>query len=217
MNTEQFFEGPGSSSMTTYVWEIAFILLGAFVLGYLLRLMLNSKLKNRNAELEHDLAFLKSKSDPEPNDTSFLENTIIEQKAEISRLNDKLSLCYEAKLKAEQTLNKPVESAVKPAPIVASTSGATTKSSPSSTKDDLKKIEGIGPKIEQILNTEGIQTFKDLMNVDVAKIKDVLIAQGPTYAVHNPATWAEQAVLANNEEWDKLDRLQKELKGGQRK
>ena len=101
--------------------------------------------------------------------------------------------------------------------MVASVSSKIISEKAPSTKDDLKKIEGIGPKIEQILNSEGILTFKDLMNVDVAKVKDVLIAQGPTYAVHNPATWAEQAVLASTNEWDKLDRLQKELKGGQRK
>ncbi|MBT8327706.1 MAG: hypothetical protein KJP21_08280 [Bacteroidia bacterium] len=213
MNTEQFFEGPGSSSMATYVWEIAFILIGAFVLGYLLRLMLNSKLKAKVSELEHDNAFLKSKSDPQPKDTSLLENTIIEQKAEIRRLNDKLSSCYAEKLKVEEKLSKQADVT----PIAASSPSPKSPDKPISTKDDLKKIEGIGPKIEQILNAEGIQTFKDLADVDVAKIKEVLIAQGPTYAVHNPSTWAEQAVLANNNEWDKLDLLQKELKGGQRK
>ena len=175
--------------------------------------MLNSKLKTKILELEHDNSFLKAKSDPEPGDTLLLENTIIKQKAEISRLNDKLASCYAAKLKAEQNLTKPVEAT----PMVASVSSKIISEKAPSTKDDLKKIEGIGPKIEQILNSEGILTFKDLMNVDVAKVKDVLIAQGPTYAVHNPATWAEQAVLASTNEWDKLDRLQKELKGGQRK
>ena len=216
MNTEQFFEGPGSSSMATYIWEIAFILLGAFVLGYLLRLMLNGKFKKRIQELEHDISFLKSKSNPEPKDTSLLEKTIIDQKAEITRLNEKLSLCYEAKLKLEQD-QKETKEAIPFKTASPTASPSTPSAVVSSTKDDLKKIEGIGPKIEQILNDEGISTFEQLMNADVVKIKDVLIAQGPTYAVHNPATWAEQAVLAFNQEWDKLSTLQKELKGGQRK
>ena len=56
MNTERFFEGPGASNMSTYVAEIAIILLGAFILGYLLRSLLNGALKSKISDLsEHDL------------------------------------------------------------------------------------------------------------------------------------------------------------------
>jgi hypothetical protein len=34
--------------------------------------------------------------------------------------------------------------------------------------------------------------------------------------MHDPATWMEQAKLANAGEWEKLEQLQKELKGGKR-
>ena len=56
MNTEKFFEGPGSSDMVTYIWEIALILGIAFLLGYLLRYFLNDVLKNRIADLESENA-----------------------------------------------------------------------------------------------------------------------------------------------------------------
>ena len=39
---------------------------------------------------------------------------------------------------------------------------AEEKSETKSEKDDLKKIEGIGPKIESVLNEAGIMTFADL-------------------------------------------------------
>ncbi|MFT5951586.1 MAG: putative flap endonuclease-1-like 5' DNA nuclease, partial [Bacteroidia bacterium] len=84
-------------------------------------------------------------------------------------------------------------------------------------KDDLKKIEGIGPKIEELLYTDGIYTYKQVIASSVERIKGILIAAGPNYAVHDPSTWGEQASLADSGGWEKLDALQEELKGGKRK
>jgi large subunit ribosomal protein L27 len=80
--------------------------------------------------------------------------------------------------------------------------------------DDLKKIEGIGPKIAELLIAEGIITFADLAAASVERIQEILDAAGPRYRVHNPSTWAQQADLAANGKWDELDALQKELDGG---
>jgi len=83
-----------------------------------------------------------------------------------------------------------------------------------STKDNLTKIEGIGPKIEQLLNKAGIRSFKMLGAVDVKTLRTILDKAGPRYKMHNPKTWRTQAKLAANGKWDKLTKLQKELKGG---
>ena len=83
-----------------------------------------------------------------------------------------------------------------------------------SVADDLKKVEGIGPKIEQILNDNGIKTFVDLSNTPAAKIKEMLEAAGNRYRAHNPTTWPEQARLAANGEWERLKIWQDELDGG---
>jgi predicted flap endonuclease-1-like 5' DNA nuclease len=82
--------------------------------------------------------------------------------------------------------------------------------------DDLKKIEGIGPKIATLLAEAGIKTFKDLATAKKTKVQEVLTTAGPRYKMHDPATWMEQAKLANAGEWEKLEQLQKELKGGKR-
>lgn len=82
--------------------------------------------------------------------------------------------------------------------------------------DDLKIIEGIGPKIEQILNEGNIFNFDDLHQSDLDYLRKILANAGPTYAVHDPQTWPEQAKLALDNEWTKLDLLQKELKAGKR-
>ena len=42
--------------------------------------------------------------------------------------------------------------------------------------DDLKKIEGIGPKIASIMNEAGIMTFADMANAEVEKLKEILEA-----------------------------------------
>ena len=86
-----------------------------------------------------------------------------------------------------------------------------------SVKDDLKKIEGIGPKIASLLNAANIVTFKDLASAKVATLKEILLNAGPRFKMHNPSTWAEQAQLAAKGAWAELQKLQDELKGGVKK
>ena len=86
-----------------------------------------------------------------------------------------------------------------------------------SVKDDLKKIEGIGPKIEEILNTAGIISYADLSNSGTDELKALLATGGKRYQIHNPSTWAQQARLAATGKWDELQKLQDELNGGKKK
>ena len=81
-------------------------------------------------------------------------------------------------------------------------------------KDDLKKIEGIGPKIEELLNAAGIQNFKDLSVAETSTLKGILDAAGKRYQMHDPSTWADQAELAAAGKWADLKSLQEELSGG---
>ena len=80
--------------------------------------------------------------------------------------------------------------------------------------DDLKKIEGIGPKIASLLNEAGIVTFADLAAAKKTALKAVLTTAGPRFKMHNPTTWAKQAKLAAKGEWAKLKKLQDDLDGG---
>ncbi|OWY20527.1 hypothetical protein C7N43_13780 [Sphingobacteriales bacterium UPWRP_1] len=84
-------------------------------------------------------------------------------------------------------------------------------------KDDLKQIEGIGPKIEELLNSKGITTFELLSETAVATIESLLEAAGPRFRIHNPATWPQQAALALKGEWEQLKKWQDELKAGKQK
>jgi len=80
--------------------------------------------------------------------------------------------------------------------------------------DDLRKIEGIGPKIAEIFNLAGISTFADLAGTSVEKLSEILTDAGSKYASKNPGTWPEQAKLAAEGNWDELKDLQEKLKGG---
>ncbi len=81
-------------------------------------------------------------------------------------------------------------------------------------KDDLTKIEGIGPKIKSILHDNGILSFEDLASSTPAKVKKILAAQGKRYQMHDPKTWPKQAKLAADGKWDALKKLQDKLDGG---
>lgn len=80
--------------------------------------------------------------------------------------------------------------------------------------DDLKKIEGIGPKIADILAEGGITSYADLAKSSVEAIAQLLAAAGGRYKAHDPGTWPKQAQLAADGEWDALKKLQDELNGG---
>ena len=81
-------------------------------------------------------------------------------------------------------------------------------------KDDLKKVEGIGPKIETLLAEAGIVSFADLAKADAKVLKTILEKAGSRYKMHDPTTWPQQAKLALDGKWDALEKLQAELKGG---
>ena len=80
--------------------------------------------------------------------------------------------------------------------------------------DDLKRIEGIGPKIAGLLNDAGISTFTQLSKASPKKLADVLTAAGARFRLAKPATWQQQAKLAAAGKVDALKKLQGELKGG---
>ncbi|MEM9676358.1 MAG: 50S ribosomal protein L27, partial [Bacteroidota bacterium] len=81
--------------------------------------------------------------------------------------------------------------------------------------DNLKIVEGIGPKIEGMLNSEGIYTFAQLASANRQRLRDIMATEGPKFlAIHDPTTWPKQAKLAAEEHWDDLETYKGQLKGG---
>ncbi len=93
---------------------------------------------------------------------------------------------------------------------------ATPPPAPPGEPDDLQRIEGIGPKVASGLQGLGITTFAQLADADPQQLEDALREAGVRILAGAPATWPEQARLAAAGDWEGLERLQSQLKGGRR-
>ncbi len=82
--------------------------------------------------------------------------------------------------------------------------------------DDLKKIEGIGPKMSEILAGAGIDSFARLAESTSEQLRVILDEAGSRYKMFDPTTWPQQAGLAAEEKWDELKELQGQLSGGRK-
>ena len=77
-------------------------------------------------------------------------------------------------------------------------------------QDDLKIIEGIGPKIESLFHNYDIKTWRALAGTPVAKCQEVLDSGGDRYKIHDPSSWPMQARMAYENKWKELRRWQDE-------
>ncbi len=153
-------------------------------------------------------------------------------KAEIARLKAALSDCESSKstmaaaapivdtsgedaLRAEiASLKADLESARSGSGSGAGDFGLTPLGATPIKVDDLKKIEGIGPKIAELCNGIGIHSFEQLAHAPVATLQKMLDDAGPAYKVHVPNTWPAQANLAAQGLWKQLEAWQDILDGG---
>ena len=177
------FSTADSYGKSDAILEIVLMLLVAFILGYLLRYLIESPEKDSSKncdELEHKNDLLLNKLDIKNSD--------------LKKLQDELDACVKNKKELQLAF-------------------AMKKNEPE-IRDDLKIIEGIGPKIEQLLFEAGIYTWVDLSNAEVGFIKSILEKAGPNYKVHDPASWPFQAKMAINNQWEELKKWQDEHKGG---
>jgi predicted flap endonuclease-1-like 5' DNA nuclease len=176
------------------------ILVGLFsaLLGYLLGRLSGGSNAGGNLNLQGDLDACRANS-------SKLNATISSLQAEISSL------------KAKGSTN--VQSFVA-APVAAEASLAFDASLAKSvygkkvSQDDLKIVEGIGPKIEELYHAAGIKTWKALSETAVEKSQAILNEAGERYNIHNPGSWAKQALLAYQGKWQELKDWQNSHKGG---
>ncbi|MEM7454534.1 MAG: helix-hairpin-helix domain-containing protein [Planctomycetota bacterium] len=93
-------------------------------------------------------------------------------------------------------------------------SAAVAESTPEIVYEDLTQIEGVGPKIQELLYSHGIYTYATLAQTPVDSIQSILMQAGGTYLNHDPSTWPDQSALAAVGEWDKLKAWQDQLDGG---
>jgi len=82
-----------------------------------------------------------------------------------------------------------------------------------SSDDDLTRIEGIGPKMAAALKAAGINSFEQLAQASEDELTKAINDAGMRFAPSLP-TWAEQAALAAQGDWEALEALQDRLVAG---
>lgn len=120
----------------------------------------------------------------------------------------------EAKAPAQfELVKEPVEArrvmAAELAPPAATAAGAAPIMA-----DDLTRLEGIGPKVNSLLQDAGITTFRQLAEADPSRLRQILDAAGLKFI--DPGSWAEQARFAGAGDWEGLEKLTDALRGGRR-
>ncbi|MDG5490945.1 50S ribosomal protein L21 [Psychroserpens sp. SPM9] len=80
--------------------------------------------------------------------------------------------------------------------------------------DDLKKIEGAGPKAAEALVNAGYETFAKVAKAKPEELSAVLSEASSRLAHIVTDTWPKQAKLAADGKWDELKELQDRLDGG---
>jgi predicted flap endonuclease-1-like 5' DNA nuclease len=81
-------------------------------------------------------------------------------------------------------------------------------------ENDLKIVEGIGPKIEELFHAAGIKTWQAMSETSTEKLQAVIDVAGERFSVHDAGTWAKQAEFAYQGKWQELKDWQNQLDGG---
>lgn len=117
---------------------------------------------------------------------------------------------------AKATRASNVPNSAKKAPVVSKNAtgkatAVTTKTRKTS-KIDFTVLEGVGPKICQLLVKAGYKNFATLSTAKVGDLRKVLESAGSRYKMHDPSNWAKQAKMASKDQWSKLNAFQASLK-----
>jgi predicted flap endonuclease-1-like 5' DNA nuclease len=81
---------------------------------------------------------------------------------------------------------------------------------------DIEIVDGIGPRIAELLRARGLGSFGALAQASPGSLREILDSNGPAYRIADPSTWPEQARLAADGRWDDLKSLQDTLNAGRR-
>ena len=81
--------------------------------------------------------------------------------------------------------------------------------------DDFTVIKGIGPKINDLIHNDGINTFTELASTRVEHIQKILEDAGSEFRLSKPGTWPAQADFSAANKWNRLKAWQDQLDGGE--
>lgn len=172
--------------LCNFPWDLFLFLLAlGLLLWWLLNWLVGSRLKKHTEELYHRISLLESENGKLKRE--FSDRTTF--------LESELEACRKSK-------------------VAGGVAAAAVTEKARIKKDDLKIVEGIGPKIEELFNNAGIYSFDELANTPVDKLKEILDEGGSRFQMHDPSTWPQQGALARDGKWEELKKWQEELNKG---
>jgi predicted flap endonuclease-1-like 5' DNA nuclease len=201
------------------LWLLLAALVGG-VIGYLLRGLRPSAARrpvDRDALVGDDLDRLRRKANEAAVATADRNTAIAERdalKAECDALRSQLAEC-----RALEAHRAPAGGQVHGLVAIPSLTdddlarGAAVLGRPVR-RDDLTVVEGIGPKIAELLHDAGVTTWHALAEHPLDELRGVLTAAGPRFQVHDPGTWPAQADLLRHGRWAEFQALTDRLDGG---
>jgi len=159
------------------------------ILGYLL-----GKLFSKGNNHSSDIELWKSKN-------SELEASLAKCKASLNTAKSNSSRGNSAGIAANMSASNSLSSnlgatATSVAAVAFNAEAAKTVFGKKIKQDDLTIVEGIGPKISELFNENGIITWRDLAEATVPKLQDILNSKGQRYKVHDPSSWPMQSKMA---------------------
>jgi predicted flap endonuclease-1-like 5' DNA nuclease len=182
-------------------------------------------LQKRNLSLQAEMAILAQKykvlegEKAQIHQTLVASNTALETKATETAKSNWEQRCYELESRHSSLIRRFQDldlSNQKMEKTITTLNGEILLHRRRANPDDLKRIEGVGPKIEELLNEAGIYKFDQLATTSVDRIRAILDKAGARFRMHDPESWAAQAEMAHKGEWTKLKEYQDYLIGGKR-
>ena len=179
-------------------WWLLWLL--PFILGWLLGKAMNSSWKSKAESLEGELANCRSKCKG------------LERDLEDSRRNQKVAM-KATKTSSVSSIASTPAAAAAPLAVAATTPKNTAGEKKSAAWAKLKSnnmqiIEGIGPKMNEVLNDNGISSWSVLAGKSRDELKAILDKYGDKYKIIEPGDWPNQAKLAADDKWEELFRYQ---------
>ncbi|HDZ13479.1 hypothetical protein LCGC14_0869250 [marine sediment metagenome] len=176
-------------NMNMWYWLITFLIAAIFgIIGYYF-----GKGRIENIDKSADLGTLRDKNSKLQSDLDACnELRLANTSSAANKSNSLVSMSKEAEIivfdeiAAKSTFAKPIR------------------------ENDLKVIEGIGPKIEEMFHVAGIKTWKTLSETSVAGCQDILKKGGERYKIHDPSSWPMQAKMCYTNKWKELIKWQNE-------
>ncbi|MEY3249788.1 MAG: hypothetical protein RL742_1831 [Bacteroidota bacterium] len=190
-----------------------------FILGWLAALVFYkvTALRTQVQELTASNKDLSAKLDKSASDNTDLRVKITQLEADlgmkgdrIRKLENELIICEAERnnLRIEKDGKSGAKTASAPVPAPVTFNGK------SYAFNALEIVEGIGPKIAEVLRATGIHSWQQLAETSTEKIREILDAAGPQFQMHDPGSWPEQAGMAARGDWQALEKFQSELLAG---